>query len=138
MAIKRVLALTVALATLAVGGCKTAEQAFSDAGKKPMSAAQLKERMIGNTTCGMHAGGYWFCVHWRPDGTAGGVADQTVAAGTYEIKADGRTCYRWQNPYWPTNCVKGYPDGEVVKYFDEGGILAFTANETHKGNPKGL
>lgn len=127
----------VLLAGLTLAGCKTAEQAFIEAGKKPLSAETLKTLLVGNTVNG-HGATFTFSTYVNPDGTTHGKNTRGAEnSGTWKISADNTVCWEWKDPRWINGCSKYFDDkGEYVQMLPDGTEHYRFAVE--KGNPKGL
>lgn len=132
----------VLLAGIALAGCKTAEQALIEAGKKPITAAEVTALRSDNTISVQTASGYTGAGFWKADGSISYKADSSSSfdsKGTYEIKADGQTCVKWENPRMTGRCVKTYAkEGGKYVEIELDGSEGITITKVEKGNPRGL
>jgi hypothetical protein len=139
---KRVVTLlSLPLAVYGAACMKSAEQEFLDQGAKPLSAAEAKQVLAGNTLRGsIVATGspIPFSVYLSADGRASAVAMDESDRGSWRTQSNGEVCLKWKT--WQDgaeSCNVYFRKGDVFKVFLPGGVLASSAMLS-RGNPQKL
>lgn len=138
---KRVLGLVVLIVFVLVSGSISA---FAEPPGKQLSAAEIKQKLIGNTTRQLNKKGNWIFVYLKENGSAHGKAELSSASGNvtgdWKITDDGTLCVNWNSAKWESGCRSLYLDeksGEIGKY-SSGGSLSGKIIEIMPGNPQNL
>lgn len=123
--------LMICLAAFALSGIARADE--------PMTATQVKEAMIGNTSIGTTSRGGPYWVFRREDGTQAIETDSGFSdEGNWHITEDGQMCSTWEKIRGgEEQCLKYFPLGnDRYRYTRPDGSEADF--KVVKGNPENL
>lgn len=80
---------------IALVACKTTEDTLKEAGKKPMTAVQIRQLYANNTVIGVTNGGQSFEAKFSSDGTAILHAGSINEPGKWWVEGDDIYCSQW-------------------------------------------
>jgi len=138
--------VTIAVLTLAIAGCTSAQEKMADAGKEPLSAEEVRNALSDATERGTNSEGTNYVVYRGPDGEIRGKAwgswGTSTDTGTWSVEPDGTFCTQYNE--WRDGirrCWKIYEDGDT--YVLAGVTAAAQDDEIRKdqlsdGNPENL
>lgn len=86
--------LTIAVC-VALAGCKTTEESLKEAGKKPMSSAQINALLGGKTSTGTNSNGRTFAVKYNTDGEAMLNSGNFSDKGKWWVEGNDLYCSQW-------------------------------------------
>lgn len=120
---------------LVLQGCAT-ESDLRKQGVVAMSAAEIKEKLVGNSLVGTSSGGHsvtWFI---RQEGTVSGINANSGRgdSGTWKISQDDALCTQWSR--WGSECSKVYFMENKIRLCSSSGSCG--KFEIVQGNPENL
>ena len=112
---------------LALGACKTTEDALKEAGNKPLTSAQIKKLYDNTTAVGTTSSGRSFEVKFKSDGTAFLNSGSINEPGKWWVEGKDIYCSQWTTVRnGAKRCLRLYNIGEKYQSVQLDGTASST------------
>ncbi len=126
----RYLGIVLAVVSLGIAACASADGELLKAGAKQANSAEIIRLIAGNTVYGTGSTGRQFLIYFYPNGVLrmSAAKGKFRDVGTWKVE-NATLCYKWMNEKTGNDCEKLFilPNGKVVYTTAEGKQGSFDA-----------